>query len=324
MNSKPAYVRPLVTAGAHPMETGRYVIATPPVCRLYEDVRTWVVNRAHGGMVFGKQRFGKTRAVRYVLAQLAHDFGKSLPVFSINCRDYRLPTENTFFEDLLRSVGHAFLSGKASVKRDRMAEFLHERAQGEGGKNRLVVILDEAQKLQEMHFRWLVDLHNELDARGVTTTWILVGQEELVHQREVFVTSKRMQIVGRFMVHQHRFTGLHSVEDFRFCLESYDDAARTEYPIGSGWSFTQFFFPAAFASGWRLATEAETLWQAFHKVRVETRLPADAEVPMQYFAGTIEYALRTFSATADTLNLSLNMWREAIRSSGYHDAAQYV
>lgn len=323
MSAHPKFIRPRVTVGTHPIETGRYVIATPAICLLHDTVRQWIAHRAPGGMIYGKQRFGKTRSIKYLMDQLPEDFN-SLPIFSLSARDYRLPSEGTFFEDLLRAVGHAFTSGKTAVKRDRLVEYLHERA-AEKRRNRLVLFIDEAQKLHEMHYRWLVDLHNELDGRGVTTTWLLVGQEELVHQREVFVTSKKMQIIGRFMVHHFRFSGLDSAETFQQSLNCYDDCELTEHPVGTGWSFTRYYFLAAFDDGWRLAAQAEILWEVFNKVHVEQKLPGKAEVPMQYFAGTVEYALRTFASLKDDPGtISAAMWKEAILSSGYHDAAQYL
>lgn len=321
MKAMPTYLRPRVAVGTHPVETGRYVIATPPLVALYKDVKRWVSNRLYGCLIYGKQRFGKTWAIKYLVAQLPLDFGPTLPILSLNIRDYRSPTESTFFGDLLDEVGHAFSKGTASERRSRFREHLHEQAMR--GKNRLIIILDEAQKLHEIQYRWLVDLHNELDKRGVTTTWLLVGQDELRSQREVFKRKQR-QLIGRFMVQEHSFTGLTTVEHFRQCLLCYDDGTATDYPRGSGWSFTRYFFPAAFENGWRLAGQAETLWHTFSEVRTERRLPGTAEVPMQYFAGAVEYALKRFGNQQEVpAPLSTTMWKEAILSSGYHDMAQY-
>lgn len=322
MTAVPKYVRPRVAVGSHPVETGRYVISTPPLNVLYDKVKRWVGSRLRGCLIYGKQRFGKTWAIKYLVARLPVDFGAKLPILSLNIREYRVPTETSFFGDLLDEVGHAFNKGNASAKRNRLREFLHEQAMR--GNNRLIAILDEAQKLHEIQYRWLVDLHNELDKRGVTTTWLLVGQEELLHQREVFKRKQR-QLIGRFMVQEHCFTGLVSVHDFRQCLLCYDDGQLTEHPRGSGWSFTRYFFPAAFENGWRLATQAETLWQTFAEVRTERRLPVTAEVPMQYFAGAVEHALTTYGCLDELPDpISVNMWKEAILSSGYHDMAQYL
>lgn len=324
MNARPNFIRPLIAAGTHPVETGRYVIATPTICALHDAVKKWIINRVPGLMIFGKQRFGKTWGIKYLCNELPFDFGATLPVFMLPARAYRLASEGAFFGDLLRAVGHAYTNGKPAAKRDRLLEYLHEQAV-HSGLNRLVFFIDEAQKLHEFNYEWLVDVHNELEKKGVTPTWILVGQKELVHQREAFVLAEKDQIVGRFMVHSCEFVGPKSVDDFRRTLDCYDDAELTEYPQGSGWSYTRYFFPACFENGWRLAGEAEPLWKVFHEIRIERKLPGNGEIPMQYFARTVEYALRTFSNLGETDEpLTVAMWRDAIENSGYAEAAVYV
>lgn len=325
MQVLPTFVRPIIAYGSHPVDTGRYVIATPPICALYEQVKRWICNRAPGGMIHGKQRFGKTRAIKYIMDQLPADIAPRIPIFLVIARDYQRPSEGTFFQDILRAVEHAFTGGKPADKRNRVLEFFHERAIA-GWRNRLVVIIDEAQKLHEMHYRWLVDLHNELeDRRGVSTTWILVGQHELVHQRDVFVASKKTQIIGRFFVHRFQFHGLRSLDDVKDCLTCYDDPDLTEYPLNSGWSYSRYYFPAAYANGWRLEHQADVLWETFNKVRIEHKLPGKGEIPMQYLAHTVEYALRKCGTLDEIAEpISVAVWREAIMESGYHDAARYV
>ncbi len=324
LNAKLDFVRPLITAGTHPVETGRYVIATPAICALHEDVKKWITNRVPGFMVYGKQRIGKTRMIKYLRDQLPHDFGEKLPVFTLPARAYRLASEGTFFQDLLRAVDHVYTGGKPAIKRDRLLEYLRERAV-QSGLNRIVFFIDEAQKLHELNYEWLSDVHNELDAHGVTPTWILVGQKELVHQRDAFIAAGKLHLVGRFMVHLCEFAGPASEQDFERTLACFDDGEWTEYPHGSGWSFTRYFFPLCFRAGWRLAREAALLWKIFREIRVERKLPASDEVPMQYFAGAVEYVLRSFSTLEETdAPLSVAMWKEAIENSGYHEAAQYL
>ena len=186
MSTVPKFIRPRVALGTHPIETGDYIIATPPVCRLYDTVKGWIEDRVPGAMIVGKQRFGKTWASKYLVQALAQDCG--VPLFGIVCRTCRLSNENAFWEDLLSGVGHAITTGKPKAKRDRLTEFLAERARA-NNKKRVVLLLDEAQKLHEIHYHWLVDLHNALDKRSVATTWLLFGQEELRHQKEVCVTA---------------------------------------------------------------------------------------------------------------------------------------
>jgi len=323
MNALPKFVRPAVPAGTHPIETGRYVLPTPPVYNMLKTVTQWIDNRAPGGMIEGMQRFGKTSAIVYVKRRLPEFFGGRLPVLEFSCRDYRIASEGTFFEDLLRSFGHAlYKSGKPAAKRDRLTEYLHEMVKA-SGQNRLVIFADEAQKLHEIQFRWLVDLYNDLDRLGVNTTVLLVGQPDLVHLRSTFETAGKMQIVGRFMVHHHHFGGLRNARDIKVCLNGYDEGS--EHPEGSGWPYSRYYFPAAYASGWRLAQEADVLWAVFQEVRAEERLPGKAEIPMQYFSRSVEYILRRFGNLEQTSpQISKKIWKQAIESSGYHDAARYV
>ena len=317
----PAYIRPHVPTGSHPVETTRYLLPTPSIDTSYDAVLQWIENRVPGGMIYGKPRLGKTRAIQYLSRLLTEKFGDNFPVIIVPCRDYKVPSEMTFFEDLLRAAGHTLYKiGRAAAKRDRLIEYLSEKVEL-SLQNRLVLFLDEAQKLHEQHYKWLIDIHNELDARDISTIVLLVGQEELLHQYSAFQQTQQTQIIGRFMVHQRRFHGLKSERQIKKCLKAYDQA---EYPEGSGWSFTRYFYPAVFKSGFRVASYAASLWEAFRLIKDAYGLPGQREIPMQYFCRTTEFVLRRYGSHKEVLReISVGMWEEAIRASGYIDAEQY-
>jgi hypothetical protein len=322
VNSTPPFIRPDVPAGSHPIETTRYILPTPSIDASYNAVLKWIENRAPGGMIYGKPRLGKSRAIQYLSRLFAEKFGDKLPVVTLLCRDYKVSSESTFFEDLLRAAGHALhSSGKAAAKRDRLIEYLSEKVEF-SFQNRLILFIDEAQKLHEQHYKWLIDLHNELDARGVAAIVLLVGQDELSHQYSAFQQTQKTQIIGRFMVHQFQFHGLKGVREIRKCLRAYDEDS--EHPDGSGWSFTRYFFPAAFNSGFRLTSFADLLWEAFRLTKDECGLPSNREIPMQYFCRAVEFVLRGYGTHEEVSSeISIEMWKEAIRVSGYIDAERY-
>ncbi len=58
-----------------------------------------------------------------------------------------------------------------------------------------------------------MDIYNQLDKHNISMTVILVGQEELIHQRSAFIQSGKMQIIGRFMIHECKFSGIKNVEE---------------------------------------------------------------------------------------------------------------
>jgi hypothetical protein len=315
--------RPQVEVGAHPVETSRYLLITPIIEAFFDVACSWIESRAPGAMIYGMPRLGKTRAIQCLSRLLLERFGPSLPILTHACLDHLRPSETVFFEELLKTAGHAmWASGAATAKRYRLTEFLIEKAE-QSNQNRIILFVDEAQKLLEQNYKWLVDVHNELDRQSIALIVLLVGQPELMHQFSAFQLTKKTQIIGRFMVHQFRFRGLRAKGELRACLANYDEGS--EYPPASSFSFTRYFFPEAFQGGFRLENYAPTVWQAFREVREEAQLPVSTELPMQYFCRTVEYVLTRFG-TLESLgrDLSLMQWKEAIQRSGYVDAERYV
>ncbi|MEK3934443.1 ATP-binding protein [Sporosarcina sp. FSL W7-1349] len=313
--------RPYIPKGTHPIETGKYLISTNEIDRMYQTVLKWVENRIPGAIIYGRPRLGKTRAISYLINCLPQDFGET-PIYHIHCRKYKNPNENFFFEDLLNAVGHSIiLNGKSNVKRNRLLRFLVERADL-SGNNKIIFFVDDAQRLVEIYYDWLMDLYNDLDHYGITLTTILVGQKELVHQRSAFISGEKFQIVGRFMSQEYQFKGIETLNDLRICLMGYDEYC--EYPSNSNWSFTKYFFDDAFIRGYRLQHSTEELFQVFIDLRREYGLPQKVEIPMQYVTLTIEYALRRFGNNGlDLPMLEKAHWEEAINNSGYIQSELY-
>lgn len=308
---------PTIPAGQHPIETMRYVLPTPAIAELHAVVERWTDNRVPGGVIVGRPRLGKTRALKYVTGWLAQELGP-VPILQWRCREYKTPSEAVFFEDLLRASGHALVhSGKPAAKRDRLTQWLWEQAH-RSGQNRLLLFTDDAQRLDPRQFNWLMDVYNDLDAMGVSLITILVGQDQLVSQRSAFIEAQQYQIVGRFMVQVHHFYGVRSQEDMQVCLTGYDTA--TEYPEGTGWSFSRYYFPARFDTGWRLQEETKKIWDGFAHIRQEHAIPRSRDIPMQYFTRTVEYLLRRGAAIQGADPIPESLVLQAIYNSGYADA----
>ncbi|WP_230632584.1 ATP-binding protein [Paenibacillus athensensis] len=309
--------RPLIPSGCHPIEERRYTIGTDEIAKMYDEIKQWVENRAPGGMAYGRPRLGKTYAVRYLKHALPLDFGDNLPIFHYSCEQgKKQANENKFYEDLLVSVGHGLpFAGKVPMKSNRLIKYFIEKAQS-SGTNRVLLFIDDAQSLLELEYKILMDIYNRLELAAVSLTIILVGQEELVHQRTAFLASKKAQIVGRFMVHEYKFSGLKTLSELETLLDGYD--ITSEYPAGSGWSPTKYFFPQAYLNGFRLKSYAVDLLDIFKELRAEAGLHKNMEIPMQYLTLTIEYILKKFGVNGlDQEFLTKINWIEAIRKSGY-------
>jgi Cdc6-related protein, AAA superfamily ATPase len=319
----PDYVRPHQAPNSHPVETTNYVRATNAMDDFCQTIRRWTRQRCSGGIIYGAPRRGKTRAVRYLVRVLPDLLELPVPIISFVCRDYKHAAEGTFFQDLLKAAGHLLPDkGNPSAKRDRLIEFIAEKVQ-RTDQDRMIVIIDEAQKLHESHYKWLIDVHNELDALDISLVVLLVGQQDLAHQYSAFKLANKFQILGRFMVNQFCFRGLLSAEDVGTCLKGYDE--ESEYPVGSGWSFTRYYFPAAFENGFRLAQFQDLVWQSFKEAKEQYGLPGPLEIPMYYFCRTIESVLTEFESLDDEAPLlSLQTWKQAVIDSGFVEAERYV
>jgi hypothetical protein len=315
-------VRPPVAAGSHPIETGRYVISTPAIHQFYETLLLWIENRIPGGCLYSPPRMGKTRAIRFLRQLLYEKFGPKIPILNMRCREPERSSEKNFMQQLLRAAGHTmWTTGNATVMLHRLIELLVAQVE-ESGQSRLIWFLDEGQNLHRPEYNALITVHNELDRYDVAPIFIIVGQHQLMNQRNTFTESGSTQIVGRFMVHQCQFHGITNKKDLSACLKAYDEA--TEFPEDSGTSFTAYFFPAAFAAGFRLQSYAKDLWQSFKQVREECSLPGKLEIPMQYFCRTVEYVLKNQMSFELDPTISPNMWQTAIKASGFADAERYV
>jgi hypothetical protein len=160
-----------------------------------------------------------------------------------------------------------------------------------------------------------MDIYNELNSYGIKMTSIFVGQEELLNQKNSFVKANQKQIVGRFMVHQYRFRGISTLEDFKECLKGYDEDC--EYPINSGISFSNFYFPDAYKDNKHLLDIGEMFFNTFQKERIRNGVDASLNIPMLYFALTIEYLFKIYGINGEgEYWINKEQCRNAIRNSG--------
>ncbi|MGG3871114.1 ATP-binding protein [Brevibacillus laterosporus] len=308
--------RPYIPSGSHPVEEQAYIIPSNEILRMYQTVCRWIKYRSPGGIIYGRPRLGKTRAIEYLIRILPGEFGENLPVYHIRTLHQKMPNENSFYETLLEDIGHSVpFTGKANIKRSRLCKFLIEKGDLSRQK-RIVLFVDEAQCLHEIQYGWLMDVYNQLDQNRIAMTVILVGQLELIHRRSLFIETNRHQIVGRFMVHEYLFSGVKNKEDLRICLHCFDET--TEFPERSNWSYTRYFFPEAFALGRRLVDFTDELYELFKSLRQQSKIKGPLEIPMQYLITTIEYVLLEFGANGQNVKwMTKSIWEEAIYASGY-------
>jgi hypothetical protein len=163
-------------------------------------------------------------------------------------------------------------------------------------ESRVVLFADEAQRLRERQYNWLVDVHNALDRRGVAMMVFLIGQPELIDVRAGLLQANKHQIVNRFMVDVIELRGISSASELGGCLAAFD---AKRWPRTGGCSYPAYFLPEASRAGWKLRDIADELWERFDASGRADRRGTRMEVSMFHFCRTIEILLTGFASSSD-------------------------
>jgi len=276
-----AELRERLLAG-HPIRGGEYTLPTPMMQRTYALVRELVWARRTGTVFYASPRMGKTRCALAIRDLLREEF-PNVYVTLLSTRPSGRPTTAHMLRLILEAESHA-LSRRPDADQlfgNAIAD-IRVKA-GRIGAKQYVLLIDEMQLLNDVDLQQLVCFHNQLELQDLRMTAISFAQPEILHRRTSLLANNARQIIGRFLSDTLQFDGCVSEGDFGSLLRSYDLAS--EYPEGSGITYTQFFFPVAFVSGFRLENYRTALWDALHRAAGSI---AKQGVPMEHICLTIE------------------------------------
>jgi hypothetical protein len=303
------------TRDVHPVLIQDYALHTPPIAKACEQVMAWVDSRVTGAYLYGLSRMGKSKAIKVWLpAIMAETYGDKVAVFRcIHGRQDRA-SQGAFVAMLARAVNHRYPTATSASKLERrLADFfvvqgLHARW------HQVVLFVDEAQYMREAEYHVLCNLQNRADEASVRLTVITVGTHQLLHQKQAFILGSNIHLSTRFMARQSRFRGIATSEELRYVLDGYD--SQSEWPDGSGTSYTRHFFARAFDQGLRLAHYAPALWEIFSDMAPPPLRPK-LEVPMEYVAAPIEWIFRRMATEDPAFTMNHDLLRRAVRSTEY-------
>ncbi len=275
--------------------------------------------REPGLLVAGGMRLGKSKARRYLEISVAERI-PDLTILSHRCHRQLRPNKDDFLTGLLDCSGDPDPTvGRTVRKRIRLLQRLLDRAD-RSGRGQVVLFLDNAHKLQAHEYEWLIELYDDLEEQGAMLALCFFGQPELIHQRQAFQMAGKRHIIGRFMAHDFAFHGIISVDELEYCLRGYDS---TEYPKGSGWTYTRYFFPDAFDAGWRLPNLSTLIWDTFLEITVKHALSRYEEIPMLHFAHTINALCRQGLSYGIEARICKSQLEEIITNTGFLKFRQF-
>lgn len=270
----------------HPIVVKDYTVLTPMISKTYNLVRERVWTRRTGAFLYARPRMGKTRCATVLQRLLCVEFPDvHVARLSADQRG-RSSTDVGLVSDLLEAEGLT-VKGKPGYKSlfSRLLVHIKKSVSSRAG-NQFVLLIDEMQMLAEADLRLLLVLHNRLEMADVAMTTIGFAQPEILEIRSALHATKAFNLIARFLSEPISFDGCAGREDLATILVAYDDEKR--FPEDSDWTYTRFFLPMAYESGFRLKDYADSIWQAL----IAAAKPlGTGTVPMEHLTRTIEYLL---------------------------------
>jgi hypothetical protein len=296
----------------HPLyEPYSILFDTYALNKLHENITRWLWTGCTGAYVTGSARTGKTTALNAIQYNMVYRDNTLVPVHRVTIPMRDKPTITSVFRTLCIS---AELKVTAHSKTDelsaRFIEYLLDKTYLSKSK-RLVLIVDEMQRLTTKQFQAFAEIYDVLKEYKVALLTIFVGNtDESLTLIGELKEQKNRHISGRFFTHHETFEGLMSKQEVAHCLKQYDT---TRYPLPNGPTYTGYFLVDEFKNGWRLENLSGEIWRAFHHYQQQYKISSWG---MQYFLTTINTLLLDYLPNLDLNDIDSKVFDECIIISG--------
>lgn len=298
-------------------------VPTAETERISKEINSIVENGLCGAVIAGEPRIGKTRMTKIATKRLREKFGEVLPVYTWICSERSAKTDKAFFTELLRAFSFPAPSKRDTALDMKLRLINAIKIDAERTKSRKVVLfVDEAQRLEQKDFNWLISLYNELDAQDSRLIVFLVGQ--IQEMRVLFSKlrkEKQNQIIGRFFTRFFDYHGIVDAKSLLYLLLSID--VYTQYSFGGERiMISRDLFPCSYDEKTGLTALQAPLWTAFLEVNKKYGIRT-AEIPMEYMMVTVKDIIRHHSIIGDGPAASLGVFPgvseiiRCIEESGY-------
>ncbi len=303
----------------HPVFKSSTVLPTLPIKKMVSVAKRAIFLQQRGICFGAESGAGKTTSLLGMKQAMEYEF-PGLAVYHHDTQNQQVPSIRAFFQHFLDSVGHPELRGETYMLRTRLRNVLVDSGR-RSGMNVVMLLIDEAQAMNEVDFKFLKDISNALNKGDVALVTILAGQEpQFSRVREKLISDGHLDLVGRFLMRKIPFAGYTTKEDVESILANMD---KQEYPPGSGWTWTQFFFPKAWQTGFRLKDQIDALFEALANLpqaeQGNVRFPA-RQVYQAVHGLLIDYA----GHDAPNMVLPAGAWKKVVTDAQVENALNFA
>lgn len=302
----------------HPLVTRDYSLFTPAINDMVDCVAGWLDDQVDGATIYGPSRFGKSNAVDHWLQSLLSErFGAYLPMVVWSHSDSGgANAVGRFLANLLLASRHPLAKAvRSPLARQHMLLERWAELAAQGGGRFLVLVIDEAQGMTQREWMWLVELHSLLEKERIRLCVFSIASLQFFDEPVGMALAGGAHVAARFMLSAEPFHGVRHVGELQFVMAGYDEG--TEWPRGSGKSFTGGIAPSAWEQGFRMKSCADGLWQAMER-QLPTRYEGPMEFPMKTVAHACRHALLRIGGGADPAGVtSPSSWDSIVAGSGH-------
>lgn len=310
----------------HIVETDDAIMPTLEIERICNLINHWVENLRKGACIYGASRVGKTCMLELIAANVEAIFGSNIPCLLLSMweKDTESSSAKRFWYEFLDLMEHEEAdNGGAAEKRKRLIEFMIEKMI-ESDEKRFLLLIDEAQNLENKHLGLLKDLHNRLrmHKNKYKLITILVGHPNLRFRKEELVSRGRGDLVGRFMLCNTHFKGPQKSKDLKYACAQYD---RLRWPNSESPTYTQYFVPLAFENGWRLENVADRLWTMIISTLTDYGIKKVKDLPIEpVYAILRAILLQARDMDATDFEVSNKMLEQILSEFGVEQIVEHI
>lgn len=301
----------------HPINQRPVAILTNAIKGAFLVVSDAVRFKRLGCSFLADFRTGKSTA----LEMIARDLRDVLPEVAyelVTAMTHDAVTERIFWGDIAVAFGLSL--PRSAHERQQLLRAAIITACKEAGGRSFCLFVDEGQNWGVREYTFLRDFTNKLLLEDrYTVTTVIFGDLRLKTLASKF-RADRKDLWARFLMKQELFECMSSVDDFLFFFSEYDSIKRCQYPAGTGLSYSEFYLPIAYASGWRLGGEAQNAWDAFVRAAASVNKKVTG-IGMQWVGDAVnQFLTAKMSADVAFFKSSSDDWNEAIYQSKYIDS----
>ena len=272
-----------------------FIIYTKEINALEDKILEIVMLGNCGACVVSRPRCGKTTSMVYIAQSLKKRYGENFPVVMWDITDHPI-TEKNFYSSLLTAMRIKHSAGSTALNlKDRVLSELVTLAHDTPFK-KVVLMIDEAWRLGERDFTWLMDLYNILRRHKLQLITIFFSTNELLELKRKFKADGLDQIVERFFLNIYKFHGLRDKGELIICLLALDRMNIVNTDNVAPISLKEFYFPRSRDED-NFCGLADIYWDAFTNIKSKHFMNVD-DIPMEFVMGSFRILLGCYGKLA--------------------------